>query len=111
MTKRQLIDEIVSMNQTADPEFLSQFKDQELDNYLEHLRFARKPRLSGDRHRYDKYFESPTVKRSKSADKTENAQKPPPEEDIAAAAAKAMDDKDEPPFANGKDNAETWLFE
>ncbi len=56
MTKRQLIDEIVSLNSTAQPAFLARFEDLDLNEYLQHLRNARTPRLSGDPHRYDKYF-------------------------------------------------------
>jgi hypothetical protein len=56
MTKRQLIDEIVSMNQSARPGFLARFDDTDLDEYLQHLRLARTPRLAGDPHRYDRYF-------------------------------------------------------
>jgi len=57
MTKRQLIDEIVSMNQSAKPGFLAAFDDSDLDEYLEHLRLAQTPRLAGDPHRYDHYFD------------------------------------------------------
>ena len=62
MTKRQLIDEIVGINRTAEPRFLARFDDEELGQYLDHLRRAQTPRLSGDPHRYDKYFRNlPTV--------------------------------------------------
>lgn len=57
MTKRQLIDTIVSMNHTAEPGFLAQFADRQLDDYLRHLRTAKAPRLSGDPHRFDHYFD------------------------------------------------------
>ena len=56
MTKRQLIDEIVTINHTAKPGFLAKFDDPDLDAYLQHLRLARTPRLPGDPHRYDHYF-------------------------------------------------------
>ena len=62
MTKRQLIDEIVQMNHTAEPGFLAKFEDGDLDDYLKHLRLAQTPRLHGNPHRYDQYFEGcPTV--------------------------------------------------
>lgn len=62
MTKRQLIDEIVSLNSTAEPGFLAKFDDGELDEYLRHLQRARTPRLSGDPRRYDRYFVNcPTI--------------------------------------------------
>ncbi len=44
MTKRELISEIMEINQTAGPDFLADFADNELDDYLEHLRESRKPR-------------------------------------------------------------------
>ena len=69
MTKRQLIDEIVTKNQTADPEFLSPFQDEDLRRYLERLEAARQPRLAGDPHRFDKYFAgSAEAKAAKPAD-------------------------------------------
>lgn len=43
MTKRQLIDEIRTINQTADPAFLARFPDGELDEYLRHLRWKLRP--------------------------------------------------------------------
>lgn len=56
MTKRQMIDEIISMNQTAKPGFLARFDDIDLDEYLRHLREKRVSRLSGDASRYQRYF-------------------------------------------------------
>ena len=44
MTKRQLIDQILSLNETAEPGFLAQFQDRELDEYLVHLTRAKMPR-------------------------------------------------------------------
>ena len=44
MTKRRLIDEIVSVNRSAKPAFLAGFDDYELDDYLQHLRLAQGPR-------------------------------------------------------------------
>ena len=40
MTKRQLIDEIISMNTTADPAFLAEFTSGDLEAYLTNLRRA-----------------------------------------------------------------------
>ena len=56
MTKRQLIDEILEINPTAKAESLAPFEDEILHQYLERLRAARAPRLSGDPHRFDRYF-------------------------------------------------------
>lgn len=56
MTKRELIDEIVVANPTAQPEFLAGFDDTELNEYLLHLRVLKTPRLTGNASRFDKYF-------------------------------------------------------
>ena len=45
MTKRQLIDDIRRYNTTAQPEFLAQFEDAALKQYLEHLEQARAKHL------------------------------------------------------------------
>lgn len=42
MTKRQLIDDIRRYNATAQPQFLAQFDEEALKQYLEHLEQARK---------------------------------------------------------------------
>ena len=56
MTKRQVIDEILAMNPSAQPEFLARFADDDLGQYLAHLQEAHRPRLTGDAGRYEKYF-------------------------------------------------------
>jgi hypothetical protein len=56
MTKRQIIDEILTLNRSAEPGFLARFDDSDLGDYLQHLRLAQTPRLTGDASRYDKYF-------------------------------------------------------
>ncbi|MFB3892311.1 MAG: hypothetical protein ACE15C_09850 [Phycisphaerae bacterium] len=58
MTKRQLIDEIITINRTAQPGFLARFEESDLDEYLRHLLHARTNRLSGDSSRFQKYFRS-----------------------------------------------------
>lgn len=45
MTKRQLIEDIQSLNPTAATGFLGQFADGDLKEYLEHLRDAQAKRL------------------------------------------------------------------
>ena len=45
MNKRQLIDDIRKYNTTAQPEFLAQFDDSALKQYLEHLEDARRKHL------------------------------------------------------------------
>ena len=57
MTKRQLVDEIVAINRTAKPAFLARFDDEDLEDYLSHLRTAQGPRLTGDSGRYEQYFQ------------------------------------------------------
>ena len=46
MTKRQLIEEITDLNPTAKPSFLAEFGDQDLAEYLRHLRWVCPPRRS-----------------------------------------------------------------
>ncbi len=45
MTKRQTIDQILAINTSARPEFLAQFDQEDLNEYLRHLHIARSPRL------------------------------------------------------------------
>jgi hypothetical protein len=45
MNKRQLIDGIRELNQTAQPDFLAQFDEDALKQYLEHLKTAMEKRL------------------------------------------------------------------
>lgn len=56
MTKREMIDEILSINISAEPRFLARFADDQLSEYLTHLHVLAKPRLTGVTGRYDKYF-------------------------------------------------------
>lgn len=57
MTKRQMIDEIMELNRTAQPEFLAAFDDEELNEYLSHLHWLSSPvQMTGDTSKYDKYF-------------------------------------------------------
>jgi len=76
MTKRQLIDEITAINQTAEPSFLAKFDDSDLDDYLRHLNAARLPRLSGDPRRFDKYFQGvPRIDSAAAARAVEQAER------------------------------------
>lgn len=45
MNKRQLIEGIREINDTAQPEFLAQFDDEALRQYLEHLQQAKDKRV------------------------------------------------------------------
>ena len=93
MTKRQLIDEIATINRSAKPSFLAKFDDIELDEYLQHLRLARTPQLSGDPHRFDHYFDAcPTIAVSAVATETDV-----PLADEAALPIKAEQQQEEDP--------------
>jgi hypothetical protein len=43
MTKRELIDQIIGLNATASPAFLARFKQQDLEEYMEHLKWVANP--------------------------------------------------------------------
>ncbi len=58
MTKRQLIDEILTLNKTAKPAFLARFGPDDLEEYLRHLLGVNRPVLCGNAGRYQKYFVS-----------------------------------------------------
>ena len=45
MNKRQLIDAVRQLNHTAQPDFLAQFDEEALQQYLEHLSTAQEKRL------------------------------------------------------------------
>lgn len=45
MTKRQLIDDIRRFNTSAQPQFLAQFDEPALQQYLQHLRDAQDKRV------------------------------------------------------------------
>lgn len=45
MTKRQLIDDIRRHNPTATPQFLAQFEEPALQQYLDHLNNAQQKRV------------------------------------------------------------------
>ncbi|MBL4808824.1 MAG: hypothetical protein JKY43_02045 [Phycisphaerales bacterium] len=44
LSHEQLVEEIISINNTATCEFLAQFDNELLGKYLDHLRFTRQPR-------------------------------------------------------------------
>ncbi len=56
MTKREMIDEILAINVSAEPQFLARFADEQVLEYLTHLRVLSTPRLTGNADRYEKYF-------------------------------------------------------
>jgi len=64
MSKRQLIDEIRSVNRTALPEFLARFNEVDLTDYLQHLIRSQAPRLRGNAARYGQYFSARATARA-----------------------------------------------
>jgi hypothetical protein len=99
MTKRELIDKIISINPSASATFLARFDDVELDEYLAHLRVLETPRLSGHPERYEKYFRNcPTIPNSRPKWRTDSERI----EEIAAdgldgpEALEALEIMDEP---------------
>jgi len=122
MTKRQLIDEIMEINKSAEPEFLARFSDEQLSEYLEHLHVLRTPRLSGDPGRYNVYFENlpkprtrptaPAGDDGQEADEVEAlAALPQPEQQAGQAppAPQAEDNDQQQPFAS-QQGSDHWLF-
>ena len=109
MTKRELIDEILTLNCSAKPEFLAKFADEDLRDYLDHLHVQHRPRLSGDARRYEKYF---NTAQATWADRRCEVQ-PPPAEPVPATVASQPDQTAESSFA--EESAESsndgdWLF-
>ena len=117
MTKRQIIDEIMSINRSAQPDFLARFSDQNLRDYLEHLRVVRTPRLSGDPRRYDAYFENcPKISFrpagvSQAAPQAAPGKPAPPAMDASPAgeSPRPGNKPSKKPFALER-GSESWLF-
>ena len=132
MTKRETIDEIVCVNESADPAFLAVFSQDELDKYLQRLRMLQTPRLQGDRHRFDKYFENcPTISCAPMStmpvgdDFTEDGQPAKSAEKVTRAGANVRrgwrgrgsrvatntkTDKKKAPFADANDSSDSLLL-
>ncbi len=130
MTKRQLIDDIVAINHSAQPEFLAQFQDQELTEYLEHLALLRQPRPHADPHSFDRYFEQAQPIPQDSAIQIEPVTTVPaapgaleydeydddeeieaaPDTQPVAVAASSPDEEVQTPFAETEEDSESWLF-
>ncbi|MFA6133150.1 MAG: hypothetical protein WC869_03925 [Phycisphaerae bacterium] len=128
MTKRQLIDEILTKNNTAHAGFLAQFDDDALREYLGHLRWAKQPRLSGDSRRFEKYFRSlsrPAAPAAVAGDKstiaaTTYVDEPTAQEEMAyqkeleaeavVADTDASDSTVAQPFAKSESTPHSWLF-
>jgi hypothetical protein len=123
MTKRQIIDKIMGINRSAQPEFLARFSDEELSEYLEHLQVLSSPRLSGDPHRYDTYFENcPAVPcrpsgaavtreggpagNNTSRKRSERTERPV----MAGTDASQADDRNDQESSGSQQGSGSWLF-
>jgi hypothetical protein len=86
MTKRQVIDEIVAINNSAPPAFLARFSEAELEAYLRHLHLARTPRLSGSWRQYGAYSQESPPAPVRNV-QPQYVHEPPAEADAATAPA------------------------
>ncbi len=92
MTKRQIIDEILSLNASAEPAFLARFEDEELDRYRQRLQVLHAPPAVALTGRYERYFENvPSI----AADAVRPGKKPlqlasRPRESLLSRAVAAM---------------------
>ena len=77
MTKRQLIDQIITVNRSARPGFLAAFDDHDLRDYLDHLHAARQPRLTGQSRQYARYFAAAPAGATALAEPPEDDDLPP----------------------------------
>ncbi len=55
----QVVDQIISINRSATVEYLSQFKRESLDKYLDHLLSSQQPR--GRESRWDRPGDAPAI--------------------------------------------------
>ncbi len=129
MTKRQMIDEILAINTTAEPAFLARFGDTDLDEYLEHLRLIQMPRLSGDSSRYARYFENcPKIAAAVPVEQNElppydapydiepydasaeAAVRPEQPEPVLVGVAASAETNELTSFASSEENSASWLF-
>ena len=120
MTKRQLIEEITHRNPTAKPAFLAEFGNEDLREYLEHLRWVEPPsttwRAAPDRPPGLAAEDAPHFEMDEPLDKTapeideqlEQEIEEPGE--VVAIAADAQDSST--PFAESSSQEEppSWLF-
>jgi hypothetical protein len=115
MTKRELIDEITHLNPTARPDFLAEFGDEDLAEYLEHLKWLDEPALAqaSAASRPDGSTDPPPGEADPpsappSAEVVEEDQTP--KEPLAVAAGQA--EQDPSPFAkhDAQEDSQTWLF-
>jgi len=105
MTKRQLIEEITHLNPTATPAFLAGFGDDDLAEYLQHLRWVSRPQQPPDQQQ----FRGP---RSQPAEEVALAEQDVAEMSGPAEPAADEQDKAALPFAetDSMEDSPTWLF-
>ncbi len=105
MTKRQLIEEITHLNPTAKPAFLAAFGDEDLAEYLQHLRWVdQPPNMWGTPQR----GRSPALPAAEATASQADPEPPP------AADWPADDQAEQTPALAAKDSskeeAPAWLF-
>lgn len=59
LSMQQVVDQIITINRSATVEYLSQFKRESLDKYLDHLLSTQKPR--GRESRWDRPGDAPAI--------------------------------------------------
>jgi hypothetical protein len=59
LSMEQVVDQIISINRSASVEYLSQFKRESLDKYLDHLLCTQKPRGRGSN--WDRPGDAPAI--------------------------------------------------
>ena len=94
MTKRQLIDQIITINRSAEPGFLARFDDEDLRDYLDHLLVVLEPRLTGETHRYEEYFRVPAATAAATAVLDTPEQEDESSQEAGVWSAEGADDAD-----------------
>ncbi|MDF1809882.1 MAG: hypothetical protein P1U42_09330 [Phycisphaerales bacterium] len=59
LSREQVVDQIIAINQSATAQYLEQFEQKSLDTYLDHLLSAREPR--GRDARWDRPGDAPAI--------------------------------------------------
>jgi len=114
MSKRQLIDEIRSVNRTALPEFLARFDEVDLTDYLQHLIHSQAPRLRGTTARQGQYIATSTRTAAATLPRTVTAvavltDDIPEAEDVTAAVGASWRDAMVQAGAKDPDTDDAWI--
>ena len=117
MTKRQLIEQITDLNPTAKPAFLAEFKDADLAEYLQHLRWADQPQYpwqtaQGSSRRDRPAAESMPAEPAVVDVSAVTFQDDPAEMDEPVAVAVGTDTDASAPFAedDSQEDSQAWLL-